>query len=151
MPSIQRLVYVSRATAPFSDAELRALGKQCTENNAPWNVTGLLLYSAGHFMQCLEGDRVTILRIYDRICADTRHREIRRLFLESTDTRLFPSWWMGLLNLDHRDAPLDGPHLLNALANATTTTDGHCTTDALQLFKYFRNQLPAGDAKPSAA
>jgi len=49
------IVYVSSATRPLEENELLDMLKTCQRNNARTNVTGLLLYKGGNFMQALEG------------------------------------------------------------------------------------------------
>lgn len=142
-----RLVYISDATIPFSDFDLTLLGQRSAETNATWSITGILLYSAGHFMQCLEGERVTVLRIFERITADPRHRNVSTVLLESAPRRLFSSWSMGVLNLDMDGLELNRTRLLDVLNAARQTPSTPGATIVVKVLKEFRKQLRAA---PSA-
>lgn len=49
------IVYLSRAVAPWSQADLAALGLAANARNGPFGITGRLVHSAGTFVQTLEG------------------------------------------------------------------------------------------------
>ena len=68
------LTYTSSALTPFSPRELRALLETCIENNRRRDVTGMLLYKDGDFMQVLEGVEATVVAVHDTIACDPRHR-----------------------------------------------------------------------------
>ena len=53
--NIKQLVYISKATEPFTAASLKQLTDVANTNNAKLNVTGCMAYSAGYFLQLLEG------------------------------------------------------------------------------------------------
>jgi len=64
------LVYVSSATRPFSEEDLRVLLETCRKNDAELGVTGMLPYKDGNFMYVLEGDEGAVRGLYERIAAD---------------------------------------------------------------------------------
>jgi hypothetical protein len=63
-------------------------------NNSANEVTGILLYLDGAFMQVLEGESNAVQKTYTRICADKRHWNTLVL-LDREGTRAFPDWSMG--------------------------------------------------------
>jgi hypothetical protein len=65
------LVYVSAAVTWFSEAELRALLTGARFRNENADITGMLLYKDGNFMQALEGSEAAVL---DRIGAERLDR-----------------------------------------------------------------------------
>ena len=67
------LVYISSATWLMSDEELAALLMECRTNNERLQVTGMLLYKEGNFIQVLEGEQETVEQLYIKIRADVRH------------------------------------------------------------------------------
>ena len=102
------LIYASAAVAPFSSAELLSLLDKCRENNTRLNVTGMLLYKDGNFMQLLEGEEHAVRRLYDKISLDRRHLGIV-MFLEGfTANRQFPDWSMGFRDLNS-EAEINAP------------------------------------------
>jgi hypothetical protein len=52
---VHHILYRSRATHPFTEAELTDLVSQSGPYNAYHDITGLLSYGDGHFVQLLEG------------------------------------------------------------------------------------------------
>ena len=76
----------------------KILGK-AKENNSNEDITGNLLYDGGRFIQLLEGDKEIITSLYVKIARDTRHKNLRLLYLEEASMRLFPNWGMNMVNL----------------------------------------------------
>jgi hypothetical protein len=93
------VVYVSTATAPFSDEHLVALLEKSRTNNTRLELTGLLLYKDGQFMQALEGPDDAVQALYAVIERDPRHRNVRALVREQIAERQFPDWSMGFRTL----------------------------------------------------
>lgn len=93
------LVYVSSASEPMSRSDLEALLIKARENNAALNVTGMLLYKDGNFMQLLEGSREAIEALHQKIKEDPRHRSVITLLTGETATREFKDWTMGFRDL----------------------------------------------------
>jgi hypothetical protein len=77
------------------------LAEKSQQNNQRDDITGLLLYGGGHFLQLLEGREKRIKSLFEkRISKDSRHCECKVLFQESCEYRLFPKWGMGRLYLE---------------------------------------------------
>ena len=95
-----RLVYASRATGGV-DAELvGAILKQSKANNPAGGITGVLcVCSQGTFLQVLEGGRDAVNRLYNRIVADPRHRDVVLLAYAEITERRFAGWSMGQVHL----------------------------------------------------
>ncbi len=100
MPVFQ-LIYRSRANAYFSDDDLISLLRQCRTKNIENNVTGLLLYGYGNFIQLLEGDENVVLDLYqNRIATDPRHHNLSVLHRTTSTERTFKNWSMAFQPLD---------------------------------------------------
>jgi len=95
------LVYVSSATGDFSGDDLTALLKQSREKNARLNITGMLLYKDGNFIQVLEGPDDAVEQLYQTIHADDRHIGVIRMLARKIEQRQFPDWTMGFQDLNH--------------------------------------------------
>lgn len=102
--SMIQLVYVSSAVRFMNDEELTELLRISRENNARLDITGLLLYKDGNFIQALEGPEEVVLPLYDKICRDRRHTGVMTLVKEPIKTRLFPEWSMGFQNVNQMEA-----------------------------------------------
>jgi len=92
---MRRIVYLSTATRLMSDADLMEVLRVSRVNNARDNVTGLLLYQGGNFIQLLEGESAAIDMVYERIEKDPRHHSCLRMLDGESEERLFPDWSMG--------------------------------------------------------
>ena len=103
MPNeISCLIYVSQAAPDLSPDALQDILSVSVERNGPAGLRGLLLYSAGSFIQYLEGPLVAIGRLMDRIKRDPRHHDVEVLYQDSVPQYLFPAWNMGGLDLSAR-------------------------------------------------
>ena len=71
-----RLVYASRVVRPLDDGDLEQILHSARENNQAAGVTGMLCFHRKFFLQCLEGSRSQVNRIYQHILNDKRHEEI---------------------------------------------------------------------------
>lgn len=94
-----RLVYISSATPPMSDEALAALVEQARTFNAEHDLTGMLIYAEGNFLQVLEGDAREVDELYERICRDPRHAHLLCLERTPITRREFADWNMGFRNL----------------------------------------------------
>ena len=94
-----RLMYASRAADSVDQDELLAILKQSKAGNATAGITGVLCCSGGIFLQVLEGGRMAVNALYNRIAADPRHRDVVLLTYEEIGERRFAGWSMGQVNL----------------------------------------------------
>jgi len=97
------LVYVSSATEDMSDDELVFLLKQSRERNKKQNVTGMLLYCGGNFIQVLEGASDDVEDVYESIVKDERNSGNILIVKRAIASRAFPNWSMGFKRLSTED------------------------------------------------
>jgi hypothetical protein len=123
------LTYVSSANRRYSAAELQILADTSSRNNAQKEITGVLLYKGGDFMQLLEGAEEPVRKLYSIIGCDTRHRGLITLLQGSVEQRHFPDWGMRIEIIP------DGSSVVGAPS------------------KFYRSILsgPSPEAKPNAA
>ncbi|MDB5492249.1 MAG: hypothetical protein JWO78_2098 [Micavibrio sp.] len=93
------ITYVSSAKELFSDEALLHLLEKSRENNKKFNITGMLLYKMGNFIQSIEGPEEAVQQLYRNIRADKTHHTVLTLIDEPTDRRDFPDWSMGFHNI----------------------------------------------------
>lgn len=106
------LIYISSATSPMDDDDLKSLLEEVRPKNLHLNVTGILIYQDGSFMQMLEGDKQTVLDLYDEICVDNRHKGVLTMMTGDIKERNFEDWSMGFCNMDKEaDLPKFGDYL----------------------------------------
>ena len=96
--SLITLVYISSAVTLFSDDDLAALLATSRSNNTRKDITGMLAYRDGNFMQVLEGEEEPVLALEGIIGQDPRHTGMQRLIKSAIPERAFGSWSMGFKN-----------------------------------------------------
>ena len=101
-----RLMYASRATDTVNQDELVAILRQSKANNPSIGVTGVLCFSAGIFLQVLEGGRSPVSALYNKIAQDRRHHDVVLLSYEEIGERSFAGWSMGQVNLNRLNPAL---------------------------------------------
>ncbi len=99
-----QLIYTSTAARDFSDDELAHVLAVAVRNNQKNNVTGLLLYAKGTFLQVIEGESDVIDKLLATIKLDPRHRDINELVRTPIREREFSHWHMGYRALSKSDA-----------------------------------------------
>jgi hypothetical protein len=97
---LHSLIYVSTAVHKLSNELLSSLAEQSSSRNGPLDVTGLLLYSDGNFMQCLEGPKEAIDILMKSIYSDGRHFGLVVLSDDEIKNREFPEWGMAVRSPD---------------------------------------------------
>lgn len=102
---LMQIVYVSAATKELDDDELHLIHESSQRHNGTQEVTGMLLYSQGSFIQVLEGEVPAVEECMSRISTDRRHHSIFRISEERVEAREFGSWAMGFKSLNTIDAP----------------------------------------------
>ena len=93
------LIYISSATRELGEGDLAELLKQSRARNKKQNVTGMLLYRDGAFLQVLEGEEKDVDEIYSSICLDRRNAGNYLIERKVIKERNFPDWSMGFENL----------------------------------------------------
>ena len=101
-PGLEQVIYISSATSLMSDDDLSLLLNQARKNNRYLNLTGMLLYCEGSFIQVLEGQKDTLENLFARILRDSRHRNCQLLLRNPIETRLFEDWYMGFKSISHQ-------------------------------------------------
>lgn len=132
-----RLVYISSGSRKFDDDELRAIRDVAIRNNALIDVTGMLLYLDGNFLQLLEGGQADVEALYDRIALDRRHTGAMVLSRSEGPVRLFPDWAMGLKTVDpEKDGDIAGVFRLDhdTLGARTLALDDELSRKMIEIF-----------------
>jgi hypothetical protein len=99
MDSLITLVYCSIATHPMKEDDLNAILSTARSRNAEANITGMLLYHDGNFMQALEGPEAAVIALYACIQKDPRHKNVTTLMKRPCVQRQFTEWEMGFRRL----------------------------------------------------
>ena len=103
MNNLHSIVYTSTAAIDLSREDLAHLLKRSTERNLEEEITGILVFCEGKFIQYIEGPSEPLFRLYSLICTDTRHHDVIQLVNEPIAERYFLGWSMGYSNIQMMD------------------------------------------------
>jgi hypothetical protein len=142
MQKIRSIVYASSATHELTTAALEALLASAQFFNREHQVTGVLLYSGNHFMQCLEGSPEDVGKAYERVKGSSQHKDIVEYMDGEVAKRSFGSWDMGLAQ------PAESEFLALSTANWVRATQQPASFDSpsgLEMLKVFWNMRQQAD------
>lgn len=134
------LVYVSSAVRELSRQDIHHLLERAQARNIECQVTGVLLYAAGDFMQYLEGPEEGVAEVYRHIRADPLHTGLIELLREPIGQREFGEWRMAyrVLGVDHHAEPwLQRPGLTQRIIGPDQPA-----SPARILLRSFWNRMP---------
>jgi hypothetical protein len=98
------LTYKSVATAAPRAGDLDLLAGKARARNRSLDVTGMLLFEGGCFLQTLEGPPVAVAELWSSIQRDGRHNHIELLSEHMVAARLFSDWDL-LLDSRYAEGP----------------------------------------------
>ena len=106
---LKQILYVSRCAAPVHPGALPVSIAQILQsslrNNRRNDITGLLGYVSGAFIQVIEGPPTEIDELIDTLLMDPRHTHLTIRLEHRIDARAFAAWRMAV-------APPDAPQLV---------------------------------------
>ena len=136
-------MYVSYAAQPLSNADLTRLLENSRKNNQDKNITGMLMYIDGKFIQVLEGAKVDINDIYDIILSDPRHKKVSKIIEGRTIRRNFENWTMGFKSMtgEETDENSGFCEIEQYFRDLDISDSSHVTLIFLRLFynKYYKS------------
>ncbi len=133
-----RVVYVSTATKPMEIRDLEEMLEQARRKNKEKNITGILLYANGTFIQVLEGEDDVVKELYSVISKDERHKNCILIEEREIDENSFGSWSMGFKNIEDADITKFvgfNDFLLDEHKEDSVISDSKLVTEVLHFFK----------------
>lgn len=99
---LYQLVYISRITSTglAGPSTLNDISESSIERNQADNVTGILCYGNGCFLQCVEGSEQALTNLKNRLLLDDRHKDLEILDFSPIDERRFASWSLRSITLE---------------------------------------------------
>jgi hypothetical protein len=94
MSGFRTLTYHSREAKPMDTASLAKLLLRAQRFNEQAEITGLLAYANGRFLQTIEGEDDAIASVFARITNDPQHTDIVPFIDEAIERRCYPTWAM---------------------------------------------------------
>jgi Sensors of blue-light using FAD len=90
-----RLIYLSTASkTKMSDSDLSNLLLKSQKSNRNIDITGILLHKNGEFIQILEGEKKSVLDLFEIIKKDKRHKNIIAFDQKEIEKRYFTGYFM---------------------------------------------------------
>jgi len=129
------LVYVSSATKEMSIEDLNSLLEQSRARNKRQNITGMLLYVGGNYIQVLEGNEKDVCEIYESILKDSRNKGNIIVEKESIKERDFPTWSMGFQSIENSEMEGYSRFLVDDMKPADIANNRSAVVELLYLFK----------------
>jgi hypothetical protein len=100
MMGIVRLIYASKLSVGFGPNDVLKIVDVSEKNNPKRGVTGALCYDPRSFLQCLEGPRDQVNKLYNTIIRDERHTDVTLLYYADVEERAFGEWAMAYVRSD---------------------------------------------------
>lgn len=101
---IKYIAYVSRQSYILTDEDISDLLTSCRTKNTRNEISGMLIYFDGTFVQFLEGPEDKLNPLYSKILDDKRHQEIILLLDGHAQERQFEEWSMAYKKLSTPEA-----------------------------------------------
>ncbi|MFC4350135.1 BLUF domain-containing protein [Fodinicurvata halophila] len=102
------LLYVSSTPVLMDEETLVDILETSRRNNARRDITGMLLYVEGNFMQVIEGPKNAILTLKETIANDPRHSGLIEILSTPVGERIFGNWSMGFRRAGWTDLDVNG-------------------------------------------
>lgn len=95
-----QLVYTSCSNIT-DDEEINSIVNKAILKNATLNITGVLAFRSGLFLQLLEGDKEKVFSLFEKIKKDPRHSNVTVILERDSGAgpRLFKNWSMAFRNV----------------------------------------------------
>lgn len=103
-----QLIYASATTKPLSQRDLVELLKITRQKNSAADISGMLLYQDGSFLQVLEGPDKNVDALYAKIQKDSRHTNFLLLSRETILKKEFEDWSMGFVDTTNVAEQIEG-------------------------------------------
>lgn len=136
---VYQLLYYSKASREISQADIDLIIEKANEYNDEKDISGVLMYHSGVFLQFIEGEKQEVLELYRRIQSDERHKSVIKLAEIESEQRIFPDWNMGYCTICDFD-PQMAEHVEQWRAHVESTGKIDLI-DALKLLNKFKSAL----------
>jgi len=136
---VYKLFYVSNSSNEFKGKQdIENILKTANEFNQKKNITGILLYHSGIFLQLLEGKKEDVDYLYEKIEKDKRHRNVIKLFTVTGANKIFDKWSMAFRDITELDIKMVNEILSwNKLISASRDIDNNLIIHILERFKKY--------------
>lgn len=121
-----QMVYVSHTPDTFRQGDIASILESSKRNNAKAHITGALYFNKSYFLQCLEGSRAAVNKLYTRILLDDRHRDPTIVLFREIGTRMFDNWSMQYIDDDTESKSIFLRHSTRDVLDLAVTSGESC-------------------------
>lgn len=107
MPLLQ-VIYASAAVRKLPPEELAEILAVARERNSAEEISGLLVYHDGSFLQVLEGPEERVDALVAKIKKDPRHHKFKLLLRDRIAGKEFEEWNMGFADTSGATRDMEG-------------------------------------------
>ncbi|QNJ96918.1 BLUF domain-containing protein [Constantimarinum furrinae] len=86
------ICYISKAIDELDESGVKNIFDTTVRNNVRDNISGILLFQEGNFLQVLEGEKNKLKSLFSTIMEDSRHYRILPVINHYNDCRIFESY-----------------------------------------------------------
>ncbi len=115
---LKTICYISSSTQNDSLENIKEMYSKAKANNSKNNISGILIYHNGNYLQVLEGTHKDVDQTYIRISKDSRHKNIIKVINSDTEYRIFEDYNFGFTILRDSSEFKELKSYLNWLKNA---------------------------------
>ena len=95
---VEFLYNSASVSSQLTNVDLDQILASARRRNVAEEITGMLLYYRGEFVQILEGEKKSVENIYDKfIGPDLRHTALNKVHQNTISHRSFSEWSMGFI------------------------------------------------------
>ena len=135
LSSVFRLAYVSRASSLFLPSDLEEIGRLSSLRNPGADITGILVIDKGDILQILEGEKHSVVELFEKISKDPRHENIRQVSGGEKAARLLSCWSLvGGAGASAPEGLMNDFHLLHAKLSTRREIED-ITAEQIELLK----------------
>lgn len=136
--SLYSIVYVSIATQEMSEEDLKKILKVGRANNKEADITGMLLYRDGFFIQAIEGEEAQVDTLYNKVIQDSRHTNHLLIYRRPIEKRIFSEHMMSAADLNV-ELFKDVEGFSDFMQRPTPEFMEQCTTEVEELLALFKS------------
>ncbi len=135
------IVYMSSTTLSKEEVEreMANIATTAQDHNAKQDITGVLFFENGHFLQALEGEEATLRELYQKIGNDPRHTNINTLVDTPITKRSFSDWSMDTFFVDTPE--LINPETIKTIRSLYSRTFDMNTQNLISFIKKMVDEM----------
>ena len=92
--NLVRLIYASQSRQEITGDVLKEILLKAREKNQSSSISGMLCFNKDYFLQVIEGSRLQINQLYNKLLSDDRHTNVQLIGFSEVSQRHWSKWTM---------------------------------------------------------